>query len=73
MCLRGVERRHDVEKSGVATRINKLEKTSEVWERLAKVWGRLEKCGDGYRVSGYRVIGLSGYRVIGYRVIGVSG
>ena len=47
MCLRGVERRHEVENNGVAMRINENgsgRKNVRGVLRLGKMWGRLEKC-----------------------------
>ena len=40
MCLRGVERRHEVENSGVAMMINEI----EINFRIGKMWGGVNKC-----------------------------
>ena len=52
MCLRGVERRHEVEKSGVAMRINGNGSARKNVGTVTKVWGRFEKCGDGLESVG---------------------
>ena len=42
MCLRGVERRHEVENSGVAMMINEI----EINFRIGKMWGGVNKCEE---------------------------
>ena len=42
MCLRGVERRLEVEKSGVAMMINEI----GINFRIGKRWGGVNKCGE---------------------------